>query len=137
MVVTALDDSLKIEVFNEELNAEIEDIAVFLCLAFRMPRNGSAHIISTGSFVGHTFTMTTETPLNDHPACWVKLFRNAVVVVKPSEIFPEDGLLKLSFGALLQLSPVEYPIMVGSGLVLEGYSTGLVPIEINEDGQIL
>lgn len=94
MVVTALDDSLKIEDFNEELYAEIEDIAVFLCLAFRMSRNGSALIISTGSFVGNTFTMTTETPLNDHPACWVKLFRNAVVVVtivNPSRSSPKTG----------------------------------------------
>lgn len=73
IMVTALEDSLMTEVSNKELHAEIKDIAVWLCLAFRMPKNGSALMISTGSFVGNTCTMATETlKLNNHPACWVK-----------------------------------------------------------------
>lgn len=67
MVVTALDDKLTIVVFSEKLQAEIKDIAIFLCLAFRMPNDGSGPMISTGSFVGNIFTMTTETPLKASP----------------------------------------------------------------------
>lgn len=93
-------------------------------------------MISTGSFIGDIFTIATEYPLKD-PACWIRLLNNALVVVKPSESFPEGGLLKLSFGALLQLAAVEYPISVDSGLVFMGFSTALVPIKIHNDGQIL
>ncbi|KAL4935951.1 hypothetical protein BDV06DRAFT_217036 [Aspergillus oleicola] len=120
------------------LQNQITDICVWLCLAFRMPRNGSTSMVSTGSFDGTKFTMT-EVPMSAAaPACWSQLFEDIVVVVKPLEVFPSGGgLLKLSFGALLQLAAVEYPVMVESGLVLMGYSTALIPIEINASGQIL
>lgn len=136
MVLTTSDDKLMIKLFDEDLRAELKDIAVWLCLTFRMPGNDSAPMISTASFVGTTFTMTTA-PKPASLACWFSLFDNLVVVLKPHKEFPQDGLLKLSFGALLQLAAVEYPVMVDSGLVLMGYSTALVPIETNNDGQIL
>ncbi|KAE8373871.1 hypothetical protein BDV26DRAFT_296540 [Aspergillus bertholletiae] len=91
----------------------------------------------SGSFEGTNFTMT-EVSIPTTLACWSPLFENAVIVLKPAEVFPSrGGLLKLFFGALLQLAAVEYPVMVESGLVLVGYSTVLVPIEISFSGQIL
>ncbi|OJJ64167.1 hypothetical protein ASPSYDRAFT_38855 [Aspergillus sydowii CBS 593.65] len=71
-------------------------------------------------------------------ACWPSLLENTVIVLKPTETFPPGGgLLKLSFGALLQLTAVEYPVMIDSGLVLMGYSTALIPIEVYSSGIIL
>ncbi|KAJ5698437.1 hypothetical protein N7462_000442 [Penicillium macrosclerotiorum] len=45
--------------------------------------------------------------------------------------------LELDFSAMIQLSAVEYPITVNSGLVLMGYSTALVPIRITTDDKVL
>ncbi|PKY08708.1 hypothetical protein P168DRAFT_301355 [Aspergillus campestris IBT 28561] len=114
---------------------QFKDIAVWLCLTFRTPRNGVTVMVSTGSFNGSRFTMS-ETHMLSSPACWSQLFENAVVVVMPAEVFPTNGLLKLSFGALLQLAAVEYPVEIESGLVLMGYSTALVPVDINDRGQL-
>ncbi|KAL4744259.1 hypothetical protein BDW72DRAFT_199789 [Aspergillus terricola var. indicus] len=138
MVIRATQDQLTIATSSKDLQMQIKDISVWLCLAFRMPRNSSTSMVSTGSFDGTKFTMT-EVPMSAAaPACWPQLFENIVVVVKPLEVFPSGGgLLKLSFGTLLQLAAVEYPVMVESGLVLMGYSTALIPIEINTSGQIL
>uniref|UniRef100_A0A093VRR1 Uncharacterized protein n=1 Tax=Talaromyces marneffei PM1 TaxID=1077442 RepID=A0A093VRR1_TALMA len=132
-ILRALDTSKLVA----DLEAQIKDIAVWLCLTFRFPRNGSTPMVSTGMFDGTTFKLSVA-PMFAVLTCWYPLFGNAVVVLKPSEPFPsEGGLLKLSFGALLQLAAVEYPVMVDSGLDLMGYSTALVPIEINNEGQIL
>lgn len=48
-----------------------------------------------------------------------QVFNNAVVVVKPSEIFPVDRLLKLSLGALLQLAGYYSGIRIGFDGVLD------------------
>ncbi|KAE8329161.1 hypothetical protein BDV39DRAFT_203424 [Aspergillus sergii] len=68
--------------------------------------------------------------------CWTQLFEDAVVVVMPGEVFL-GGLLKLSFGALIHVTAVEYPVAVGKELVLMGYSTALVPTDKNADGQVI
>ncbi|KAE8548021.1 hypothetical protein EYB25_009814 [Talaromyces marneffei] len=137
LAIRTSNHKLMIQTYNKDLEAQIKDIAVWLCLTFRFPRNGSTPMVSTGMFDGTTFKLSVA-PMFAVLTCWYPLFGNAVVVLKPSEPFPsEGGLLKLSFGALLQLAAVEYPVMVDSGLDLVGYSTALVPIEINNEGQIL
>ncbi|KUL83262.1 hypothetical protein ZTR_10455 [Talaromyces verruculosus] len=136
VLIEARPNLLTIRTSSKVLRVQIRDIAVWLCLAFRERIEGGGIMISTGSFVGNKFEMTEE--LKDRSlSCWYPLFDKVVVVGKPSDVFSKDVPLKLSFGALIQLAAVEYPIMVDSGLVLMGYSTALVPIEINNDGQVL
>lgn len=136
VLIRARTKVLSIRTSSKDLRMKIRDIAVWLCLAFRAPMERSAPRISTGGFIGTTFELA-ERLIKASTSCWFPLFDQVAVVVEPSNIFPEGGPLKLSFGALIQLAAVEYPIMVDSGLVLMGYSTALVPIEINNDGQIL
>lgn len=136
VLIEAGSNLLTIRTSSKALRVQIRDIAIWLCLVFRVPINGGGIMISTGSFVGTTFEIT-EKMVDRSLACWYPLFGNVVVVAKPSVVFPEDVPLKLSFRALIQLAAVEYPIMVDSGLFLMGYSTALVPIEINNDGQVL
>jgi hypothetical protein len=38
---------------------------------------------------------------------------------------------------MLQLAAVEYPVSVDSGLVLMGFSTALIPIQLTEDDKVL
>lgn len=135
VVVRARPNVLTIGPSTEALK-EIRDIAVWLCLAFRAPSYGSPVMVSTGSFDG-TYFVLREKMIHAGLACWFPLFDGKIVVAFPSEKVSADQQLKLSFGALIQLAAVEYPVMIDSGLVLMGYSTALVPIEINNDGQIL
>jgi hypothetical protein len=137
-----LDKDLIIQTTHDKLTVrtsgkdpQIKDIAAWLCLTFRTPRNGNV-MVSTGSFDGTRFTIR-ELSILPSAGCWSKLFENAVVVVMPVDVVPSGGLLKLSFGALLQLAAVEYPVLIDSGLVLMGYSTALVPIGINASGQVI
>lgn len=137
VLVKATYTKLMIETSSEDLQMEIRDIFVWLCLAFRMPGQGSASMISTGTFDGNEFRMDAHS-VSRVTACWPSLFEGAVIVVKPTETFPPGGgLLKLSFGALLQLTAVEYPVMIDSGLVLMGYFTALVPTEVDSSGSIV
>ncbi|KAF3396585.1 hypothetical protein DPV78_007779 [Talaromyces pinophilus] len=136
MVIWTTFNFLTIRTSSKDLQVQIRDIAVWLCLTFRVPVERSVPMISTGAFIGTTFELA-ERLIKPSTSCWFPLFDNVILVVKPSDVFPEGGPLKLSFGALIQLAAVEYPIMVDSGLVLMGCSTALVPIEINNDGQVL
>jgi hypothetical protein len=136
MVIRTTANLLAIQTSSKVNQVQIRDIAVWLCLTFRVPGGRSTPMISTGGFIGTTLELAKR-PIKASTSCWFPLFDKVVVVAKPSDVFPEVGPLKLSFGALIQLAAVEYPIMVDSGLVLMGYSTALVPIEINSDGLIL
>ncbi|KAJ5281457.1 hypothetical protein N7478_006829 [Penicillium angulare] len=71
---------------------------------------------------------------DDHN-CWQKLFDSAVVAENHGQQ-PCRGL-EVDFNTLVQLAAVEYPVSVGYGLVLMGYSTALVPIQETNDGMIL
>jgi hypothetical protein len=70
--------------------------------------------------------------------CWKYLFEEAIVITEPGVEYhkPCQGL-ELDFKAMLQLSAVEYPVLVESGIVLLGYSTALIPVRETEDGTIL
>ncbi|KAL3478814.1 hypothetical protein BJX99DRAFT_256222 [Aspergillus californicus] len=135
MAIQVSPHQLTVTVFNK--NNKVRDILVWLCLTFRMfhVRREQHVMISTGTFEGTVFKQRDALMLS--PACWSDLFVDAAVVVMPGEVIPRSPLLKLTFGAMLQLSAVEYPVMVGSGLVLMGYSTALVPMDTNVQGQII
>ncbi|KAJ5714915.1 uncharacterized protein N7483_012096 [Penicillium malachiteum] len=67
--------------------------------------------------------------------CWRGLF-NSVIVVDDDP----QGLcrgLELDFNILIQLSAVEYPVEIETGLILMGYSTALIPVQETDDGMIL
>lgn len=70
--------------------------------------------------------------------CWYGLFKTGIVASATSSQ-PQSSCrgLELDFKHLLLLSAVEYPVFVDSGLVLMGYSTALVPIELDGDGNIM
>ncbi|KAL5355804.1 hypothetical protein BJX96DRAFT_79127 [Aspergillus floccosus] len=125
----------RLTIASSGMEPEIKDILSWLCLTFCTPKGEGKLLASFGSFHGSHFKLT-RTPMPS-PACWAKLFETAVVVVMPSEGLPGSGLLKLSFGALLQLAAVEYPVTLESGVILMGYSTALVPVDINPTGQVI
>ncbi|KAH8700727.1 hypothetical protein BGW36DRAFT_374858 [Talaromyces proteolyticus] len=127
----------RLTIITSREDSQINDIAVWLCLTFREPSNISNVMISSGSFDGARFKLNILSNVVS-PACWFKLFNNAVIVVMPGEsTFPSGWLLELSFGALLQLAAVEYPVVIDSGIVLMGYSTALIPVDINPNGQVI
>ncbi|KAJ6068968.1 hypothetical protein N7499_010855 [Penicillium canescens] len=70
--------------------------------------------------------------------CWHGLFSEAVISQAPGlgRQTTSRGL-ELDFLRMLQLSAVEYPVFVESGLILMGYSAALVPIKETNDGMIL
>ncbi|GKZ37639.1 hypothetical protein AbraIFM66950_009288 [Aspergillus brasiliensis] len=132
-VIEATPERLTITTSSED--SQVNKVAVWLCLTFRAPKNGSHLIVSTGSFEGRSFKMRDDVVLS--ATCWSKLFHSAVVTVMPDQKPPASGLLKLSFEALLQLAAVEYPVQIDTGLVLMGYSTALVPVELGSKGQVI
>ncbi|KAE8414275.1 hypothetical protein BDV36DRAFT_265802 [Aspergillus pseudocaelatus] len=132
IVIQAMHDRLTIR--SSKMDPQVKDIAVWLCLTFRTPTKGGTVMDSTGSFDGTHFIMS-KAPMSS-PACWSKLFEDAAVVVMPGKIF-SGGLLKMSFGTMIQVAAVKYPIGVDKGLVLMGYSTALVPIDTNAKGQVI
>ncbi|KAJ5113472.1 hypothetical protein N7456_002006 [Penicillium angulare] len=77
-------------------------------------------------------------PYPEHPDdhnCWQKLFSSAIITEYNCER-PCRGL-ELDFNTLIKLSAVEYPVCAGSGLILMGYSTALIPIQETEDDMII
>ena len=70
--------------------------------------------------------------------CWESLFNSAVIVIAP-KVQPQSPCqgLELDFNMMIQLTAVEYPVGVGSGLVLMGYSTALIPIRETDNGMLL
>ncbi|KAG2416700.1 hypothetical protein HFD88_007916 [Aspergillus terreus] len=117
------------------MDPEIKDILMWLCLSFRTPKHDRTVVISTGLFDGIRFRMS-EAPMPSS-ACWSKLFKRASVVLMPGAAFHPHALLNLSFGALLELTAVEYPVSLESGVILMGYSTALVPVDVSPTGQVI
>ncbi|KAE8365207.1 hypothetical protein BDV27DRAFT_157120 [Aspergillus caelatus] len=134
VIINALSSPSDINGRSSKMDPQVKDIAVWLYLTFRTPTKGGTVMDSTGSFDGTHFTMS-KAPMSS-PACWSKLFEDAAVVVMPGKIF-SGGLLKMSFGTMIQVAAVKYPIGVDKGLVLMGYSTALVPIDTNAKGQVI
>ncbi|EAU37276.1 predicted protein [Aspergillus terreus NIH2624] len=133
--IRAQHDKLHIRCIGSFMHPEIRDILIWLCLSFRAPKHDGTLVVSTGSLTGTRFRMSAApTPSS---ACWSKLFKTAFVVLMPGADLHPDGLLNLSFGALLQLAAVEYPVTLESGVVLMGYSTALVPVDIGPTGQVI
>ncbi|KAJ5257044.1 hypothetical protein N7478_013148 [Penicillium angulare] len=88
----------------------------------------------------YTLANLKEVPLSgDDNLCWRGLFDSAIIAVGPEIRKPLQNIrgLELNFNVMLQLSAVEYPVLVDSGLVLIGYSTALIPIRKTEDGMIM
>ncbi|KAL3704166.1 hypothetical protein TMatcc_009857, partial [Talaromyces marneffei ATCC 18224] len=52
LAIRTSNHKLMIQTYNKDLEAQIKDIAVWLCLTFRFPRNGSTPMVSTGMFDG-------------------------------------------------------------------------------------
>jgi hypothetical protein len=76
---------------------------------------------------------STNLPATEHD-CWRNLFSSAIVV--PSEL-PTDSAtfgkgLETSFDLMISLAGVEFSLEINGGLVLVGYQTILVPVEICE-----
>lgn len=73
-----------------------------------------------------------------HSGCWHNLFDSGIVSYESTNdsTAPCRGL-ELDFKQLVRLSAVEYPVLVDSGLILMGYSTALIPVELSEDGKVM
>jgi hypothetical protein len=68
--------------------------------------------------------------------CWQKLLDRGVVAnsQKYDHSYKVSGKgLEVSFDLLVALSSADYPFLVGETIVLLGYRTALIPIEIHEN----
>ncbi|KAF1968166.1 hypothetical protein BU23DRAFT_656545 [Bimuria novae-zelandiae CBS 107.79] len=68
--------------------------------------------------------------------CWLNLFHKCTIIIQEAYIPTTCAVgkgLEISFEMMVSLSGAEYPVLVDGGLVLVGYQTVLVPIEIHEE----
>lgn len=113
---------------------------IWLCLAVRKPKPGI--LISTGHSGpdgSNRFVLDNLTRFPSHEggaSCWHGLMDSAVVAVEPDNKLSDNPQLRVDFNVMIELSAVEYPVKVDSGLILLGYSTALVPIEVS-GGEII
>lgn len=121
-------------------NFDILDTIKWVCLQFRKPIPGKV-CLSTGTSKVFSFWLerVREFPVTPSDnVCWRGLVDAAVVALKPSIEHPKPCRgLELDFKAMLRLAAVEYPVMVDSGLILLGYSTALIPIQLTDDNMVL
>lgn len=135
-----------VSVCAPESAVDLRNMLRWICLTFRKP---IPLLVSSSAFEFNTDTSSQDSnpqlpallPLhksNEDNECWRSLFDSAVVVLEPSlqKTQPSRGL-ELDFNVMLQLAAVEYPVLVESGLILIGYTTALIPIELTEDNMIL
>lgn len=130
----------------ETTSARLFEVMELICLSVRTPSIGSI-CVSTSLWPSSWKTGKMEMKLNKllpfsssqkDSTCWYGLFDSAVIALQPgtTQQNPCRGLV-LDFVTMLGLSAVEYPILVGSGIILMGYSTALIPIRETGDGMIL
>lgn len=129
-----------IQVRSSKFPDRIKDLLTWLCLFFRNPREGAVSI-STGEFLNNIFILQTlYPPIPEVLSCWGGLFESAVIAVDPasSSVRPISNYwLDVSFDLMIQLSAVEYPLIIESGIILMGYSTALVPVRMVDDTHVL
>lgn len=118
-------------------NNNLRSLLVWLCLTFRQPNQGSV-CLSTCKVEGQEVALQElSAAAPDDRSCWLRLFKTAVVAVEDHVHISEQRFLDMDFLHLLQLAAVEYPISVDTGLVLMGFSTALIPIQMVNDTTIL
>ncbi|KAL4932546.1 uncharacterized protein BDV17DRAFT_197936 [Aspergillus undulatus] len=110
-------------------SAVIGDALCWMCLALRVtPENGIHASFQQGRRLSPL--RLQQEPAGDNIAsCWHNLFETAVVVTQENSQSVLQYCLELHSGIMIQLAAVQYPVNVGRGLVLRGYSTALTPIE--------
>ncbi|KAJ5645193.1 hypothetical protein N7507_011204 [Penicillium longicatenatum] len=118
---------------------QLHDILGWICLTIRSHIPG----IDPSTFShrkGNDLLLNPLVPLprsSDSSDCWRELFENAIVAHGPGVKQNEECRgLELDCYRMIQLAAVEYPVSVGAGTVLVGYSTALVPVRETEDGTI-
>ncbi|KAK2753560.1 hypothetical protein FQN54_007337 [Arachnomyces sp. PD_36] len=139
MVVQVADD--KITVTNLAQSPDLTPALTWLCLAVRKPEPETL-TISTGYTNtdlknNKAFTLQNLLPLRADTVCWHALMKSAVIAVEPCTRLLEHSWLQLDFNMMVQLSTVEHAVKVGSGLILMGYSTVLVPIKMFDEDTIV
>ncbi|KAL2825748.1 hypothetical protein BDW59DRAFT_145880 [Aspergillus cavernicola] len=129
---------------NHGAGKDLLSALVWLCLAIRKPRIGQVSLSTTdmhykgGSQKIRLRDLKPLAPPSHITSCWFPLFQSAVVAMEPSaEKLTPDSWLQVDFNTLIQLAAVEYPVTVGSGVVLLGYSTALIPVKMLDNDVIL
>lgn len=127
------------------------EVASFFCRAIKSPES-AAPLISTLSTINVRVTpledMEAERPLFLHisvkeeplqvqeSSCWQKLLSTGIVAKCDQQRHvssaPGRGLY-VSFEDMLALASIDYSAVIGQTIVLLGYQTALLPIEIHED----
>ncbi|PYH96562.1 hypothetical protein BO71DRAFT_320550 [Aspergillus ellipticus CBS 707.79] len=69
--------------------------------------------------------------------CWQKLFNSAIIAAEPSICMAPSYTLHVDFGIMCQISAIQYVVNIGSGLVLMGYSSALIPMKELDDETLL
>ena len=105
------------------------DLLLWICLTFRQPMIGKV-CLSTSHINGENVVLQALTPaaIPRKTDCWFSLFETAIIAMDPRIQSSSEILLATEFHLMLQMAGVEYPVMVGHGLVLMGYSTALIPV---------
>ncbi|KAL4909755.1 hypothetical protein BDW74DRAFT_143666 [Aspergillus multicolor] len=116
------------------------DALFWMCLAFRNPIEGSVAVSSGYLDCGREKQFVLR-PLSKAPrldsSCWHSLFNSAVIAISPGSDMPKRHWLEVDFQTMVRLAAVEYTVRAGEGLVLLGYSTALIPIELQDNVTIL
>jgi hypothetical protein len=150
LTVIQVDGNVEIQTAPLEVSLQTTDITPnalrileWICLTFRKPiehalSSSTINRIGNLSSLGELFPFR-ESPDNTHTSqCWCQLFDSGVVASDPSiDSRIHCRGLELDFKNLLRISAVEYPVLVESGIILMGYSTALIPIELTKDGKIM
>lgn len=119
----------------------LSDLVRWICLTFRKPIIGkfSWSTITVADGKGPREILEDLVPIakEKNRRCWTGMFGTAVIADPSHQPHRGDEFLDADFFLMIQLSAVEYPMMVDRGLVLMGYSTALIPVREIDDQTIL
>ncbi|OJI88869.1 hypothetical protein ASPTUDRAFT_49777 [Aspergillus tubingensis CBS 134.48] len=123
----------KITVISHKALPDVSSALLWLCLAIRQPQAATLSISTANMKYECQGKATLEAltefkPHSNQADCWQNLFDSAIIAIEPSTSKSSIYWLHLDFEDLLQISAVEYAVNVGSGLILMGYSSALIPM---------